>query len=157
MDSTRDPVSCEGTNDAPQTPQGCSRFDFTCVTETVSVVIDRSVLLLAHLHISSEPCFKRGQRDVALIRRGTRCPSSPAAVDRLDGKSPTPSGEVDGGSRRYSGKGLHDDATRAAVLYRFEQEHVSRVVSTMRHGPAARPLHRCSIPISVIRRCCIEC
>jgi hypothetical protein len=46
MDRTRDPLSSEGTNDAPQTVQDCSRFDFTCVTEAVSVVIDRSDLLI---------------------------------------------------------------------------------------------------------------
>jgi hypothetical protein len=42
-------VSSEGTNEASQTVQDCSRFDFTCVTEAVSVVIDDSNLLLAQI------------------------------------------------------------------------------------------------------------
>ena len=54
MDRTREPLSSEGTNDAPHTVQDCSLFDFTCVTEAVSVVIDRSdlIILVCQFHHS---------------------------------------------------------------------------------------------------------
>jgi pyrimidine deaminase RibD-like protein len=39
MENTRDPESSEGTNRARHTPQGCSRLDARCFTDSVTTVI----------------------------------------------------------------------------------------------------------------------
>lgn len=46
MERTRDPGSSRGRNCAPQTPQGCSGSDFTCLTDRVRIVIDVSTSLV---------------------------------------------------------------------------------------------------------------